>query len=162
DGRGRSVMPGIVGMHDHLFYIARPNYDEEWSWEQPLIVPEMMFSSPRLYLAAGVTTARTTGSVEPYADLNLKQEIDAGNRAGPPLDTPGRSRGARHRPSVPPPQHSTPEEPRQFVNYWADRGATSFKAYMHITRAELKAAIEAAHKRGIKVTGHLCSVTYDE
>src|SRR5262249_56592797 len=26
DGRGRSVMPGIVGMHDHLFYIARPNY----------------------------------------------------------------------------------------------------------------------------------------
>jgi imidazolonepropionase-like amidohydrolase len=59
-------------------------------------------------------------------------------------------------------QLSSPEEARQFVNYWADRGATSFKAYMHITRAELKAAIEAAHKRGIKVTGHLCSVTYEE
>jgi hypothetical protein len=57
---------------------------------------------------------------------------------------------------------SSPEEARQFVNYWADRGATSFKAYMHITRAELKAAIEAAHKRHIKVTGHLCSVTYEE
>jgi hypothetical protein len=48
------------------------------------------------------------------------------------------------------------------VNYWADRGVTSFKAYMNITRAELKAAIEEAHKRGIKVTGHLCSVTYKE
>src|SRR5439155_10005136 len=57
---------------------------------------------------------------------------------------------------------SSPEEARQFVNYWADRGATSFKAYMHITRAELKAAIEAAHKRHIKVTGHLCSVTDEE
>ena len=33
---------------------------------------------------------------------------------------------------------------------------------MNITRAELKAAIEAAHKRGLKVTGHLCSVTYKE
>ena len=45
------------------------------------------------------------------------------------------------------------------VEYWADRGVTSFKAFMGIARAELKAAIEAAHKRGIKVTGHLCSVT---
>src|SRR5207237_7688526 len=44
----------------------------------------------------------------------------------------------------------------------ADAGATSFKAYMHITRAELGAAIEEAHKRGLKATGHLCSVTYRE
>jgi imidazolonepropionase-like amidohydrolase len=33
---------------------------------------------------------------------------------------------------------------------------------MNITRAELKAAIDAAHKRGLKVTGHLCAVTYPE
>jgi Amidohydrolase family len=59
-------------------------------------------------------------------------------------------------------QLSGPDEARQMVDYWADRGVTSFKAYMNITRAELKAAIEAAHKRGIKVTGHLCSVTYKE
>jgi enamidase len=51
---------------------------------------------------------------------------------------------------------------RRHVNYWADAGATSFKAYMQITRAELGAAIEEAHKRGLKVTGHLCSVTYAE
>ena len=41
-------------------------------------------------------------------------------------------------------------------------GATSFKAYMQITRDELKASIEEAHKRGLKITGHLCSVTYGE
>jgi len=57
---------------------------------------------------------------------------------------------------------SSADEARQFVEYWADRGVTSFKAYMNITRAELKAAVDAAHKRGIKVTGHLCSVTYKE
>jgi hypothetical protein len=60
------------------------------------------------------------------------------------------------------PHLTSPEEARQLVEYWADRGVTSFKAYMNITRAELKAAIDAAHRRGIKVTGHLCSVTYQE
>ncbi|HEY6808561.1 MAG TPA: amidohydrolase family protein, partial [Gemmatimonadales bacterium] len=40
--------------------------------------------------------------------------------------------------------------------------ATSFKAYMQITRAELAAALAEAHRRGLKVTGHLCSVTYHE
>jgi imidazolonepropionase-like amidohydrolase len=33
---------------------------------------------------------------------------------------------------------------------------------MHITRAELGAAIKAAHARGIKVTGHLCSIGFTE
>src|SRR5712672_2832990 len=55
-----------------------------------------------------------------------------------------------------------PEDAVKLVNYWIDEGATSFKAYMHITRAELAAAIKAAHARGIKVTGHLCSVGFTE
>ena len=56
----------------------------------------------------------------------------------------------------------TPDEARRFVNFWADQGATSFKAYMQIRRDVLRAGIEEAHKRGMKVTGHLCSVTYAE
>ena len=59
-------------------------------------------------------------------------------------------------------QLASAAEAKQFVDYWASVGVTSFKAYMHITRAELKAAIDAAHQHGIKVTGHLCSVTYPE
>src|SRR5207248_11287689 len=51
---------------------------------------------------------------------------------------------------------------RRQVVYWSEMGATSFKAYMQITRAELAAAIDEAHKRGLKITGHLCSVTYSE
>ena len=69
--RGYTVMPGIVGMHNHLFYVGRPNLNSQWKWEQPLLVPQMTYSAPRLYLAGGVTTMRTTGSVEPDADLNL-------------------------------------------------------------------------------------------
>ena len=89
DLRGYTVIPGIVGMHNHLFYIARPNLDSRRHFEEPLAVPQMMFSAPRLYLAAGVTTMRTTGSVEPYADLNLKRDIDAGKLPGPHLDVTG-------------------------------------------------------------------------
>jgi imidazolonepropionase-like amidohydrolase len=33
---------------------------------------------------------------------------------------------------------------------------------MNITRAELRAAVEEAHKRGLKVTGHLCSIGFRE
>jgi imidazolonepropionase-like amidohydrolase len=162
DLRGHSVMPGLVGMHNHLFYIARPNLDEHRQSEPPLLVPEMMFSAPRLYLAAGVTTMRTTGSVEPYADLNLKREIDAGRLIGPNLDVTGPYIEGARSPFIQMHRMGGAQEARQFVNYWADRGVTSFKAYMHITRAELKAAIDAAHRRGLKVTGHLCSVTYEE
>ena len=57
-------------------------------FEQPIIVPQMSFSAPRLYLAAGVTTMRTTGSVEPYTDLALKREIDAGKLVGPGGERP--------------------------------------------------------------------------
>jgi imidazolonepropionase-like amidohydrolase len=160
--RGYSVIPGLVGMHDHLFYIARPNFDEDWQSEPPLVLPEMLFSAPRLYLAAGVTTMRTTGSVEPYAEVNLKREIDAGKLIGPHIDVTGPYLEGLKSPFLQLHQLTGAEEARQIVNYWADRGVTSFKAYMYITRAELKAAIEAAHKRGLKVTGHLCSVTYPE
>ncbi|HET7108361.1 MAG TPA: amidohydrolase family protein [Candidatus Acidoferrum sp.] len=162
DLHGYTVMPGIVGMHNHLFYIARPNLTREWKSEPPVLVPQMTFSAPRLYLAGGVTTMRTTGSVETYADLNLKRDIDAGKLPGPHLDVTGPYLEGAESYFVQMPHLTSPEDARQLVEYWADRGVTSFKAYMNITRAELKAAIEAAHKRGIKVTGHLCSVTYKE
>ena len=89
DLRGYSVMPGIVGMHNHLYYQKRPNLKSDWSGEAPLLIPQMTFSAPRLYLAGGVTTMRTTGTVEPYADLNLKRDIEAGKLPGPRIDVTG-------------------------------------------------------------------------
>jgi imidazolonepropionase-like amidohydrolase len=159
---GYTVIPGIVGMHNHLFYIARPNFGADWNSEPPIVAPQMSVSAPRLYLAGGVTTMRTTGSVETYADLNLKHEIDRGELPGPHIDVTGPYLEGSHSYFLQMHWLSSADEARQFVDYWADRGVTSFKAYMNITRAELKAAVDAAHKRGIKVTGHLCSVTYKE
>jgi imidazolonepropionase-like amidohydrolase len=162
DGTGETAMPGLVGMHDHLFYLQRPNLDAAGHFEQPIIIPQMTFSAPRLYLANGVTTMRTTGSVEPYTDLSLKREIDAGHLVGPHLDVtspylegPGAFFIQNH-------QITSPDDARKEVAFWADQGVNSFKAYMHLTRAELGAAIDEAHKHHLKLTGHLCSVTYPE
>ena len=159
---GRTVFPGLVGMHDHMYYIARPNLDAQGHSEPPLIVPELPFSSSHLYLGAGVTTLRTTGSVEPYTDLNLRQEINEGRMPGPHMDVTGPYLEGTGSPFMQMHQLRDAEDARATVDFWARQGVTSFKAYMYITRAELKAAIDEAHRHGLKITGHLCSVTYAE
>src|SRR5207249_8236687 len=153
DLNGYTVMPGLVGMHDHMFFPMGGS---------PPMYSDMGTSFPRLYLALGVTTIRTTGSVAPYTDLEIKKLIDSGRIVGPKmhvtapyLEGVGAFTPVMH-------QLTGPDDARRMVNFWADQGATSFKAYMNITRDELRAAVEEAHKRGLKVTGHLCSIGYRE
>jgi imidazolonepropionase-like amidohydrolase len=154
---GKTVFPGLVGMHEHLFY---PLPDGG-----PGLLPlygEMADSAPRLYLAGGVTAARTAGSLEPYTDISIKQAIDGGQIPGPKLFLTGPYlEGA---PSLGPQLHTLngPDDAARTVDYWSAEGMTSFKGYMHITPAELKAAIDHAHAHGLKVTGHLCAVGFQE
>jgi len=147
DLHGYSVIPGLVGMHDHLFYpLARG------------IFGEMAFSFPRLYLAGGVTTIRTTGSLEPYTDLEIKKKVDAGEIPGPKTHVTGPYLEGAGSWALQMHELTGPEDATRTVNYWLDEGVDNFKAYMFITPEELSAAIAAAHKRGAKVTGHLCSI----
>ncbi|MHB8753759.1 MAG: amidohydrolase family protein [Candidatus Acidiferrales bacterium] len=155
DLTGKTVIPGLVGMHEHMFYPAGGR-------TAVAMYNEMGFSFPRLYLANGVTSLRTTGATEPYTDLELKKLIDSGKLAGPKIHVTGPYlEGAG---SFTPQMHelTDPDDARKTVDYWADEGATSFKAYMHITRAELAAAIAEVHKRHLKITGHLCSIGFKE
>ena len=150
DMTGSTVIPGIIGMHDHLFYTAAGGR-----------AVQMSYTGPRLYLGSGVTTIRTTGSRAPYAEINLKDVIDHGYVPGPrihltaPYITGAEGGGAMA-------ILNSPDAARRFVDYWASEGATWIKAYTDIRRAELGAAIQEAHRRGIKVTGHLCSVSFQE
>ena len=151
DLHGYTAIPGLVGMHDHMFY------PEGGGW-----FAEMGFSFPRLYLGAGVTTIRTTGALEPYTDLELKKQIDGGKLPGPKMRISGPYLEGDGSFALQMHALLDAEDARKTVAFWAEQGATSYKAYMNITRAELGAAIEEAHKRGLKVTGHLCSVTFRE
>lgn len=147
DLAGKTLIPGIVGLHDHMYYGG---------------MKFMGTSYPRLFLSAGVTTIRTTGSVDAYQELNLKRQTDSLLIAGPTivvtgpyLQGPGGSPGAMH-------PLSGPDDARRMVRYWAEEGVTWFKAYTQISRADLGAAIDEAHKHGVKVTAHLCSVGFRE
>jgi imidazolonepropionase-like amidohydrolase len=162
DLTGRTVFPGLVGMHDHLYNLSRPNLDATGASEPPLNSPELPFSSVHLYLGSGVTTLRTTGSMETYADLNLRTLIDTGHVPGPHLDVTGPYLEGAGSSFMQMHQLKDAADAKATVDFWAAQGVTSFKAYMNITRDELKAAIDEAHHLGIKVTGHLCSITYPE
>ncbi|HEX9200252.1 MAG TPA: amidohydrolase family protein [Acidobacteriaceae bacterium] len=162
---GYTVIPGLVGMHDHLYYTD--SYADQLGTkgtigEPGLFVAEVPYTAPRLYLAAGVTTMRTTGSLEPYTDLKVKERIDAGLMPGPAIDatapylegTPTRF-AQMH-------ELTGPDDAKRLVEYWAGEGMTSYKAYMNISRDELGAAIGSGHAHKFKLTAHLCSVTWPE
>ncbi len=149
DLKGHTVIPGIVGLHDHTFYTTN------------LRSVQSNATAPLLYLGSGVTTIRTTGSHSPYAELNLRRLIDAGQIAGPrmhiagPYLTGGEGVGSMHK-------VNTAEAVRRVVDYWAAEGVTWLKFYTDVSREVLGAAIKQAHKRNVKVTGHLCSVSFRE
>jgi imidazolonepropionase-like amidohydrolase len=150
DLAGKSVIPGIVMVHEHLYYPTGPQ-----------VYGQLGQSFIRLYLAGGVTTMRTGGNVNGVMDIKLRDEIEAGRQPGPAIDA---TAPYLNGPNTFLQMHGLQDadDARRQVEYWHGMGATSLKAYMNITRAQLGAAIEEAHERGMKVTGHLCSVTYAE
>lgn len=150
DLTGKSLIPGLVMMHEHLYYPTGPG-----------VYGQLGASFTRLYLAGGVTTMRTAGNMNGIMDMRLAKRIAAGELPGPAIDATA--------PYVNGPntflqlhEVTDAEQARKHVAYWAEQGATSLKAYMQISRAALKAAIDEGHRRGMKITGHLCSVTFGE
>ena len=150
DASGKTVIPGLVGLHNHSYYTGGNGR-----------AAQLSFSGSRLYLASGVTTIRTTGAQQPYAELNLQREIEAGRVIGPTMFATGPYLTGEQGPQTMT-RLEGPEQARRVVRYWAEEGVSWFKAYTWISRAELGAAIEEAHEHGVKVTAHLCSVGYRE
>jgi imidazolonepropionase-like amidohydrolase len=151
DGTGKTVIPGMIGLHDHSYYTTSGR------------VTQSNYTAPLLYLGSGVTTIRTTGANNPYAELNLRKAIDKGDFPGPrifitgPYITGGGTGLGSTMVGV-----NSAEEARRVVDYWAAEGVNWLKFYTTISRDAMKAAIDEAHKHGIKFTGHLCSVPYRE
>src|SRR2546421_4985295 len=154
DCTGKTIIPGMIMMHEHLFYgeSIPPSY----------LGIEMPISFPKLYLAGGATTIRTAGTTEPQTDLNIKKWIDQGRMAGPDIDVTGPYIEREFFP-IPEIQFiKSTEEAAKEVNHWMERGCTSFKVYMNITKEDLQEVTRIAHQKNLKVTGHLCSITYRE
>ncbi len=155
DLTGHSVLPGWVGMHEHLFYTATIDAAGEPAFLQ------MSHSFPLLYLAAGATTIRTAGSVQGQTDINIAADTAAGRRAGPEIFATAPYMG-REGDLIELSRERGPERMRAAVDYWAGAGATGFKAYMQATREEVTAIVTAAHARNLRVTGHICATSFAE
>ena len=152
---GKTIIPGLVMLHEHLFYTIKMG--------TLFNAAEMPYSFPQMYLAGGATTIRTGGSIEPQTDLSIKNLIDEGNLIGPDIDVTApyiERKGLWNIPSTF--QIKDSSEAAAMVNFWADRGCTSFKMYVHATKEDLIAVVREAHKRHLKVTGHIGTITYRE
>ncbi len=151
DLAGKTVIPGLVMVHEHLYYpVGSGTY------------ANLTESFSRLYLAGGVTSMRTGGNMNGFAEILVAKATAAGQKVGPFIDATapyleGPGMGFNQVVAL---RDTT--DAKKLVSYWADQGATSFKAYMNISRDELRVAAREAHARGFKITGHLCSVTYRE
>ncbi len=154
NGAGKTLIPGLVMLHEHLYY-TNP-------LEDFFSLSELSFSFPRLYLAAGVTTMRTGGSIEPQTDLGIKRMIAEGKLTGPDMDitAPYIERQGFDIPSLNTIKDTA--EAATSVAFWSAKGCTSFKMYMHATKEDLAVVIREAHLRGLKVTGHIGAITYAE
>lgn len=155
DMAGKTVIPGLIMLHEHLYYTSMVNTGD-------FHINEMTWSFPRLYLAGGVTTLRTGGCVEPMTDLKLKKDIDEGISPGPKMHLTApylEGEGIWIKQLYP---LKNAQEAAKMVDVWADMGFSSYKGYNYLTREMLRAAVEVAHRRDLHVTAHLCSITYRE
>ncbi|MDW3646381.1 MAG: amidohydrolase family protein [Bacteroidia bacterium] len=145
DGKGQSLIPGIIGVHNHMRFPAGA----------------LLATSPRLHLAAGVTTIQTCGTGNPEEEISIGKAIKTGKIPGPQIVNSG-------------PYFTGSEGKSNFIQvrdtamigdtiaYWADRGVEWFKVYRNTRPEDLRLIVDEAHKHGAKVTGHLCATTYQE
>ncbi|MBL3657235.1 amidohydrolase family protein [Fulvivirga sediminis] len=142
---GKTIIPGIIGMHNHMRIPGSA----------------MLATSPKLYLASGVTTIQTCGTGNPYEELAIAKSIANGEQPGPEIINSG-------------PYFTGPDGKSNFIRftdekmvrdtirYWADKGVKWLKVYRNTRPSDLQVIVDEAHKNNLKVTGHLCATTYSE
>jgi imidazolonepropionase-like amidohydrolase len=133
DGSGKMLLPGLWDMHQHL-----------------------SADTALLDIAAGITTIRDLGnSIEELG--KLKKHIEQGEQIGPRIvlagfiDGPGPFEGPIKVLAA------TPEEARARVDHYADLGYVQIKIYSSVKPELVPVIIDEAHKRGLRVSGHVPS-----
>ena len=146
DLKGKTIIPGIVGMHNHLHILRFPYVGD---------------IAAKLYLAAGVTTIQTCGAASPEKELLLSQNIAIGNQIGPEIISSAPFiTGEGGNPNMIIPKNE--QHLRDTIQYWMNQGVKWFKVYRNTKPNDLKTILDEVHKNGGKVRGHLCSITFEE
>lgn len=146
DGNGKTMIPGLIGVHNHLHIPRHPFLGE---------------IATKLYLASGVTTIQTCGAASPEKEIEIAKKIETGEILGPEIIPSGpyiTGKGGNQNMIIP----QNEDQLRDTIKFWADKGVKWFKVYRNIEPEFLKIVIDEAHRNNLKVTGHLCSVTFKE
>lgn len=146
DGRDKTIIPGLIGVHNHLHIPGFPFLGE---------------TATKLYLAAGVTTIQTCGAASPQKEIELAKKIEIGEAFGPEIIPSGpyiTGEGGNQNMIIP----QNEIQLRDTIKFWATKGVKWFKVYRNIEPKFLEIVIDEAHSNNIKVTGHLCSITFKE
>ncbi|HKO61941.1 MAG TPA: amidohydrolase family protein [Pyrinomonadaceae bacterium] len=144
DLTNHTAIPGLVGMHNHLFYSTERGEKDVRASE----------TFPKLYLAAGVTTIRTAGTFDLDDEVNTKRAIDSGRVPGPKIHLSSPYINYAHGKSLDVTLFN------QKLEEWTAAGVATLKVYTNVGRDDLAQVIQTAHGRGLKVTGHLCATGF--
>jgi imidazolonepropionase-like amidohydrolase len=159
DASGYTVMPGLIDAHVHVQHFGHADYDVF----DPIVEPridEVMALSAKMLLMAGVTTALDMGA-PPEPQFRIRDRIAKGELVGPRLkvsgpwicNMPDAQFAKFHRAAYELNVH-TPEEARAAAQKTIAMGADFVKAFSGLNLEQLRAVVEEAHKKGLKVTGH--------
>ena len=131
DATGCSILPGLWDMHAHVQQV-------EWG---------------PIYLAAGVTTVRDCANELDFL-VTVRDAIAEGRGLGPRILAAGVVDG-----SGPNAVGIARVDSREDAESWVDRyfraGFQQIKVYSSMTRDAVRWVAEAAHRRGMSVTGHV-------
>jgi imidazolonepropionase-like amidohydrolase len=143
DGTGMTVLPGMFDTHGHCFTVDGKDQYEAY---------------PLLFLAGGVTTTFSPGEMDADAAFALRERLAKGEQDGARLLSAG-------------PYFEKGKSDLDWLLGYSDEADAmarlakygprmdGLKLLMQVTDAEAAAIIADAHKRGIRVTGHLDSIT---
>jgi len=161
EGRGRTLLPGLIDMHGHLGSSAPPGETADWRLVR-------CARNARAALRGGVTTMREVGNRERVGQ-SVRDAIAAGMLAGPRLLTSGRM--------IAPTNYGRPlervtaddaRELRVAVRTLVEEGVDSIKISVsgggssrgsnvgraHYSTQELEIVVAEAHRLGKRVAAH--------
>ena len=166
---GKWVVPGLMNMHTHYGLVLPGRQGAELANESEAGLALRMAANARTSLLTGVTTTRSTGESK-GADYALRRAIERGEAVGPRIFTAGETLNVTggHGWGVGEDGLDSPDAFRRAVRRRAFDGAEWIKiaisggiadthgdiAASHMTKDEVAAVTEMAHRHGMKVTAH--------
>jgi imidazolonepropionase-like amidohydrolase len=141
---GRFLIPGLFDMHAHVAGVLSSSYNQTFS-ENTL----------KALLDKGITTIRNPGGPTKES-IALRDAVATGQIKGPQIFTAGRLINSLQFPTMfVETLVNTEMEVREEVKRQAAAGVDYVKLYVGLYPNLVRAAIDEAHSRGIKVIGHL-------